>query len=174
MIYGYARVSGTGQDLTIQEKDLRNAGAEIVYAEKYTGTRRSRPEFDRLMSVLRPGDKLVVCKLDRISRSVRDGIGIIDEIVGKGVELEILNMGKFDSSPSGKLLRSIMFAFAEFERDMIVERTSEGKAEARKREGYREGRPGIDDETIEKIRDGVDWRELGISRATWYKYGGRA
>lgn len=170
MIYGYARVSTQGQDLTVQEKELREAGAQVIFAEKFTGTRRDRPELERLLATVGEGDRVVVAKLDRIARSVRDGIAVVDELLAKGVVIDILNMGKFDTTPAGKLLRSIMFAFAEFERDMIVERTSEGKKVARQREGYREGRPGVDAEVVKQIRQGVGWKELGISRATWYKY----
>ena len=170
MVYGYARVSTQGQDLTVQEKELREAGAQVIFAEKFTGTRRDRPELERLLATVGEGDRVVVAKLDRIARSVRDGIAVVDELLAKGVVIDILNMGKFDTTPAGKLLRSIMFAFAEFERDMIVERTSEGKKVARQREGYREGRPGVDAETVKQIRQGVGWKELGISRATWYKY----
>lgn len=170
MVYGYARVSTQGQDLTVQEKELREAGAQVIFAEKFTGTRRDRPELERLLATVGEGDRVVVAKLDRIARSVRDGIAVVDELLAKGVVIDILNMGKFDTTPAGKLLRSIMFAFAEFERDMIVERTSEGKKVARQREGYREGRPGVDAEVVERIRQGVGWKELGISRATWYKY----
>lgn len=170
MVYGYARVSTQGQDLTVQEKELREAGAQVIFAEKFTGTRRDRPELERLLATVGEGDRVVVAKLDRIARSVRDGIAVVDELLAKGVVIDILNMGKFDTTPAGKLLRSIMFAFAEFERDMIVERTSEGKKVARQREGYREGRPGVDAEVVKQIRQGVGWKELGISRATWYKY----
>ena len=170
MVYGYARVSTQGQDLTVQEKELREAGAQVIFAEKFTGTRRGRPELERLLATVGEGDRVVVAKLDRIARSVRDGIAVVDELLAKGVVIDILNMGKFDTTPAGKLLRSIMFAFAEFERDMIVERTSEGKKVARQREGYREGRPGVDAAVVEQIRQGVGWKELGISRATWYKY----
>ena len=170
MVYGYARVSTQGQDLTVQEKELREAGAQVIFAEKFTGTRRDRPELERLLATVGEGDRVVVAKLDRIARSVRDGIAVVDELLAKGVVIDILNMGKFDTTPAGKLLRSIMFAFAEFERDMIVERTSEGKKVARQREGYREGRPGVDADVVKQIRQGVGWKELGISRATWYKY----
>lgn len=170
MVYGYARVSTNGQDLDVQLKELERQGCDVVYSEKYTGTRRDRQELKRLLSDIGAGDTLIVCKLDRLARSVKDGVDIIDELLAKGVVIDILNMGKFDTTPAGKLLRSIMFAFAEFERDMIVERTSEGKKVARQREGYREGRPGVDAEVVKQIRQGVGWNELGISRATWYKY----
>ena len=182
MIYGYARVSTKGQDkygngLDVQEKQLRENGATTIYHESFTGTKKSRPKLDELMSVLREGDTVVVTKLDRIARSTRDGLDIIDELLGKGVSINILNMGKFDNSPSGKLMRTIFFAFAEFERDMIVERTSEGKELRKADPDWREGRERKElpdfKKFLKKQKDGlmtVDecCAELGISRRTWY------
>lgn len=182
MIYGYARVSSKGQDkygngLEVQEKQLRENGADIIYYESFTGTKKSRPELNKLMSVLKEGDTVVVTKLDRIARSTRDGLDIIEELLGKGVSINILNMGKFDNSPNGKLMRTIFFAFAEFERDMIVQRTSEGKDICRDDPNWREGRKRKDSPAFEnflkKQKGGlmtVDecCAELGISRRTWY------
>lgn len=175
MIYGYARVSTNGQakdgnSLEYQTRLLKENGAEIIFEESYTGTKRNRPKLDELLSSLEVGDTVVVCKLDRIARSVRDGLDIIDEIINKGCGLNILNMGKFDDSASGKLMRTIFLAFSEFEREMIVQRTQEGKEIARLNPNYREGRPKIDAEIIAKIQKGVHWKELGISKATWYNY----
>lgn len=183
MVYGYARVSSKGQDkygngLDVQEKQLKDNGATIIYPESYTGTKKSRPKLDELMTVLKEGDTLVVTKLDRIARSTRDGLDIIDELLDKGVAIHILNMGKFDNSPSGKLMRTIFFAFAEFERDMIVERTNEGKSICRESNpNWREGRKEIEipgfEKFIEKQKRGeMSVKEccshLNISRSTWY------
>lgn len=182
MIYGYARVSTKGQDkygngLEVQEKQLRDNGAEVIYYESFTGTKKSRPELNKLMSVLRDGDTVVVAKLDRIARSTRDGLDIIEELLEKGVSINILNMGKFDNSPTGKLMRTVFFAFAEFERDMIVQRTAEGKELCKSDPNWREGRKRKDAPEFEKFlkkqKDGlltVDecCAELGISRRTWY------
>ena len=175
MKYGYARVSGTAQELELQRQELLNAGANFVYAEKFTGMKKDRPEWNRLMEQIKEGDTLIVAKLDRIARSVKLGLEIVDELVGRGVSIEVLNMGKFDSTPNGKLLRSIMFAFAEFERDMIVERTNEGKKYARENNpNYKEGRKPVSERIKKRIALGdTNWREMGISRATFYKYGGR-
>ena len=144
MIYGYARVSTKGQDkygngLEVQEKQLCENGAQTIYYESFTGTKKNRPELSKLMKVLKEGDVLVVTKLDRIARSTRDGLDIIEELLAKGVVINILNMGKFDNSPNGKLMRTIFFAFAEFERDMIVQRTSEGKELCKSDPDWREG-----------------------------------
>lgn len=182
MIYGYARVSTKGQDkygngLDVQEKQLRENGAGVIYYESFTGTKKHRPELDKLMGVLTEGDTVVVTKLDRIARSTKDGLEIIEELLGKGVIINILNMGKFDDSPTGKLMRTIFFAFAEFERDLIVQRTGEGKEICRSDPNWREGRkrkdPADFQKFLKKQKDGlltVDecCAELGISRRTWY------
>lgn len=182
MIYGYARVSTKGQDkygngLEVQEKQLKDNGAEIIFYESYTGTKKHRPELDKLLGIVREGDTVIVTKLDRIARSTRDGLEIIEELLGKGVSINILNMGKFDDSPTGKLMRTIFFAFAEFERDMIVQRTSEGKEICRDDPDWREGRKRKDapdfEKFLEKQKGGLltvqeCCDQLGISRRTWY------
>lgn len=182
MIYGYARVSTKGQDkygngLDVQEKQLRENGATVVFHESFTGTKKSRPKLDELMSVLKEGDTVVVAKLDRIARSTRDGLDIIDELLNKGVSINILNMGKFDNSPTGKLMRTVFFAFAEFERDMIVQRTTEGKEICKADPKWREGRERKElpdfQKFLKKQKDGVMTVDeccaaLGISRRTWY------
>ncbi len=146
MIYGYIRVSTKGQakdgnSLEFQEQELRTAGAEIVFKDIYTGTVKDRPELDKLMKTLKEGDMLVVSKLDRIARSVTHGVELIEELNSKGVIVNILNMGVIDNTPTGKLIRNVMLSFAEFERDLIVQRTQEGKRIARQNPDYREGRP---------------------------------
>ena len=141
-IYGYARVSGTSQDLDGQIAELKTKGnAEVIYHEKVTGTRRDRPEFNRLLNELKAGDTLVVTKLDRFARSAEDAITIIKALVKRDVRVHILNMGIVEDTPTGRLMLTILAGFAEFERDMIVERLAEGKAIAKQRPGYREGRP---------------------------------
>ena len=146
MRYGYGRVSTTGQardgnSLDAQETARKNAGAQKIYSDTFTGTKNHRPELDKLMDLLQPGDTLIVSKLDRIARSASGGIELINSLLERGITVHVLNMGIMDNTPSGKLIRNVMLAFAEFERDMIVERTQEGKAIARKRADYREGRP---------------------------------
>lgn len=146
MIYGYARVSTRGQasqgnSLEAQETTLRENGAVKIYADTFTGTKAHRPKLDKLLAELQEGDRLIVTKLDRIARSAVQGIELIDSLLQKGVAVHILNMGLMDNSAQGKLIRTIMFAFAEFERDMIVERTQEGKAIAKQNPDFTEGRP---------------------------------
>jgi len=185
MIYGYARVSTVGQardgnSLDDQRAKLIDAGATEIYVDSFTGTKIDRPEFDKLKAVLSDGDTFVVTKLDRIARNAAGGIALVDGLISRGVKVHILNMGMMDNTPTGKLIRSIMFAFAEFERDMIVQRTMEGKAVARQREGYKEGRPALTydkrkfDRLYAKVQDGemsvsAAADDLGVSRAKWYR-----
>lgn len=146
MIYGYARVSTKGQakdgnSLEAQEKALRESGANEIYVDAFTGTKTDRPEFDKLMDKIQKGDTLIVTKLDRFARSMTQGSELVSDLVEKGIKVYILNIGVMDNTPSSKLIRNVFFAFAEFERDMIVERTMEGKAIAKQNPDFREGRP---------------------------------
>ena len=146
MIYGYARVSTQmqareGNSLEAQETALRAAGATKIYTDAYTGTKNDRPQLELLMRELQIGDTLVVTKLDRIARNLKQGIELIDDLNSRGIKVNVLNMGQIDDTPTGKLIRNIMLALAEWERDMIVQRTQEGKEIARKNPTYREGRP---------------------------------
>lgn len=185
MLYGYARVSTKGQardgnSLEDQCETLNKTGVHEIYQDVYTGSTNERPELDKLLAKLEAGDTLVVTKLDRISRSTIEGIKLVDSLLDRGVKVHILNMGMMDNTPTGKLIRHIMFAFAEFERDMIVQRTAEGKAVARQREGYKEGRPTIEydkdkfAELYADVRAGAlcvndAAEQLGVSRAKWYR-----
>ncbi|WP_028401047.1 recombinase family protein [Ectobacillus panaciterrae] len=141
MKYGYARVSTVTQDLEAQLQALEKEACEKIYSEKFTGTKADRPQFKELLSLLKEGDTLVVTKLDRFARSTVDAIQTVKELFEKGVKVHILNMGLVEDTPTGRLVFNVMSAFAEFERDMIVERTQEGKAIAKQREDFREGRP---------------------------------
>lgn len=146
MIYGYARVSTKGQakdgnSLEAQEKALKEAGATKIYTDAFTGTKTDRPEFDKLMNKLQSGDTLIVTKLDRFARSMSQGSELVSELIDKGIKVYILNIGIMDNTPSSKLIRNVFFAFAEFERDMIVERTQEGKTIAKQNPYFKEGRP---------------------------------
>lgn len=185
MVYGYARVSSAGQQiygtsLDGQEEQLRANGAQTIYREAFTGTKKHRPELDKLLSELKEGDTLIVTKLDRVARSTKDGIELLDSLANRGVIVHILNMGRLDGTPTGRLMRNILLAFAEFERDMIVERTSDGKAIARMNPNYREGRKPVEYdrevflELLPAVRAGnltvTDAAgKLGISRAKWYR-----
>lgn len=139
-VYGYARVSTIGQDLEAQIQALEKEGATKIYQEKFTGTKTDRPQLNELLEVLQEGDTLMVTKLDRIARSASQGSDLVKGLIEKGIRVNILNMGIMDNRPTSKLIRTVFFAFAEFERDMIVERTQEGKAIAKQNPNYREGR----------------------------------
>lgn len=162
MIYGYARVSTKGQErcgnsLPEQEERIRQMypTAEIV-TEAYSGA-KERPIFEALINKLDKGDTLVVCKLDRFARSVQHGLQYIDKLREKGVRVHILNMGLIEDTPMGRLIVTNLLAFAEFERETILERTQAGKEQARKTNPeYREGRKRLDvpAEVIEDVRAG--------------------
>ena len=141
MVFGYARISTAGQSLEAQIDMLRQAGAEKIFSDVFTGTKNDRPELDKLLKIIKEGDKLIVTKLDRIARSLVHGIQLIESLSDRGIIIDVLNMGIVDSSPTGKLIRNIMLAFSEFERDMIIQRTQEGKAIAKQKPDFREGRP---------------------------------
>lgn len=145
MVYGYARVSTKlqetdGNSLEAQEEQLRAAGAVEIYRDTFTGTKAERPELERLKRKLLAGDKVIVTKLDRLARSTEDGLSLIKGWTEQGISIHVLNMGLIDHTPTGKLILTVMLAFAEFERDMIVERTQEGRVLARRDPNYKEGR----------------------------------
>ena len=134
MIYGYIRVStvkqaNEGNSLEGQTKLLLENGVskENIYQDASTGTKADRPQFNKLLNELKEGDTLVVTKLDRFARSMIEGSKIVNDLIEKGVKVNVLNIGLMDNTPASKLIRNIFFSFAEFERDMIVERTLEGK-----------------------------------------------
>ncbi len=182
MIYGYARVSTRGQaregnSLEEQKQRLREHGAERIYIDAFTGTKTDRPQFQELLRIVKSGDTIVATKLDRVSRSAAQGIDLVDGLLSRGVSLHILNMGLMNNSPTGKLIRNIMFSFAEFERDMIVQRTSEGKEIARAHGTLVEGRPKKETPDFQKyfqkqkdgeMTVGQCCSALNVSRATWY------
>lgn len=184
MIYGYARVSTKGQakdgnSLEGQSILLKESGVDKIFYDSFTGRKMERPEFNKLLSILHEGDKLIVTKLDRFARSAVQGSQMIEELIAKGVTVHVLNIGLMDNTPTGKLIRNIMLSFAEFERDMIVERTQEGKAIAREKGIRVDGRPkkNVPTETLrnyyilqQKGKMTVDdcCEELNISRSTWY------
>lgn len=147
MKYGYARVSSRiqikGNSLEDQEAQLRQAGCDEIVCEQFTGTTMHRPKFDELMERIQPGDTIAVTKLDRFARNASDGSALIQQLLDKGVNVHVINMGLIDDSPIGRVIVNVLLAFAQFERDLIVERTQAGKAIARTRDGFREGRPPI-------------------------------
>ena len=147
MIFGYARVSTKtqardGNSLDAQQAALTAAGAEKIYTDTFTGTKIERPEFDRLRAQLRRGDVLIVTKLDRLARSVPQASDLITDMIDEGITINVLNLGILSNDSVNTLLRNVLLSFAQFERDMIVQRTQEGKAVARATDpNFREGRP---------------------------------
>lgn len=146
MIYGYARVSTVkqmknGNSIDEQKAKLIEAGAQEIITDSYTGTKMERPNFTALLERLQPGDKLIVTKLDRFARTAVEGGAIVKALHEKGVTIHILNMGIADNTPMGRLMVTMLLAFAEFERDMIVERTQGGKDIARASGKRVDGRP---------------------------------
>ena len=148
-VYGYCRVSTKSQEksgygLGAQRESVISQGAdpELIFQDVFTGAKCDRPELNKLLSMLEIGDTLIVAKLDRMARNVSQGVAVIEELVQKGVTINILNMGIFDNRPANRFQLQIMFAMAEFERELIRERMQEGKAIARQNNiDYQEGRP---------------------------------
>ena len=183
---GYARVSSKGQQrdgnsLEAQEARLLEAGAEVVVSEAFTGTKMDRPKFTEVIESLESGDTLLVCKLDRFARTAGEGSQLVKELMARGVKVHILNMGLIEDTSTGRLILNILLSFAEFERDMIVERLNEGKeVEKANNPNYKEGRKELKrPENFESYRNRVEngeltavaaCKELGVSRSTWYKW----
>lgn len=140
MIIGYARVSTEDQNLDGQIDALKAAGAEKIFADKITGTSRSRPELDRLLDQLRQGDVITVTKYDRLARSLRDLLDIVDNIQAQGAGFRSLAEDIDTTTPAGRLVFHVFASIAQFERERISERTREGLEAARKR-GRIGGRP---------------------------------
>jgi DNA invertase Pin-like site-specific DNA recombinase len=141
MLVGYARVSTDDQDLSLQRAALKKAGCKRLYEEKISGAKRQRPELNRLLDQLRAGDVLVVSRLDRLARSTRDLLEIAELLKQAEAGLRSLHEPWADTtSPAGRMVLTIFAGMAEFERDLINERTSTGRAHAKAR-GVRFGRP---------------------------------
>ena len=141
MKYGYARVSTRHQDLEGQLRQLEEEHCDKVFFEKITGKKSDRTEFQKLLQAIQTGDTLVVTKLDRFARSTQDALNTIKYLFEKGVRINVLNLGIIENTSTGRLIFTIFSAFADFERDLIVERTQEGKEIAKQRPGFKEGRP---------------------------------
>ncbi|MED1282065.1 recombinase family protein [Bacillus mycoides] len=141
MKYGYARVSTVAQELEVQTGVLKQEGCEVIYEEKFTGTKTDRPKFIQLLEELQEGDTLVVTRLDRLARNTKEGIEVIEGLFQKGVRVHVLNVGLLEDTTMGRFFLTTLLAVAEMERNLIVERTQEGKALAKQKDDFREGRP---------------------------------
>jgi DNA invertase Pin-like site-specific DNA recombinase len=141
MKIGYARVSTTEQNLDLQLTALKEAGCRRIYQEKISGAKLNRPELQRLIDQLRPNDIVIVWKLDRLARSTHNLLELADQIKNTEASFRSLSEPWADTtSPSGKMIMTVFAGIAEFERDLIHERTNAGRIAAKKR-GVRFGRP---------------------------------
>ena len=140
MIIGYARVSTNDQNLDAQTDALKAAGAGRVFADKISGSKRDRPELDRMLDQLRNGDVVTVNKYDRLARSLKDLLEIVEVIAERGAGFRSLAEDIDTTTPAGRLVFHVFASIAQFERERISERTKEGLASARKR-GRIGGRP---------------------------------
>jgi DNA invertase Pin-like site-specific DNA recombinase len=176
---GYARVSSRSQDLLVQEARLTADGCDPIFTDKASGIRAERPGWDDLVASLQEGDVLVACKLDRIARSLGNLLGITEMLTEARVDLVILDQPEVDTTSSiGRLVFRILGAVAEFERDLILERTAEGRIEAMAA-GVQFGRPRVMDAAStararELHRSGLTMAEvasvIGVSRMTVVRY----
>ena len=156
MIIGYARVSTDDQSLDSQTDALSAAGAEKVFADKISGSRRARPDLDRMLEQLRDGDVVTVTKYDRLARSLKDLLEIVEVIRERGAGFRSLAEDIDTTTPAGRLVFHVFASIAQFERERISERTREGLASARKR-GRVGGRPpalsAIQKKEVRRMRD---------------------
>lgn len=177
MRIGYARVSTEDQSLDLQIDALKAAGCERIYEEKASGAKDDRTELQRAMDALRPGDTFVVYKLDRLARSTLKLISTLQEIQERGIVFESLSDKIDTSTAAGKALFGMLAVFAEFERNVIVERTKAGLAASRAR-GRNGGRPKTDRKKVAqaiklydtKAHTVAEIEEMtGVTKATLYR-----
>lgn len=180
MIYGYARVSTAtqsrdGNSLEEQSAALVSYGCQEIITESFTGKTMDRPKFQELLNRLQANDTLVVCKLDRFARTAIEGVQTVKELFERGIKVHILNMGLIENTLTGNLILTVMLAFAEYERGMIVERTQMGKAAARQNPNFKDGRPKKYSSAqialaLDLLKSGKTYREVenmtGISKST--------
>ena len=176
-VFGYARVSTEQQNLDRQLDMLQKYGVDFIYNEKMTGTKRNRPELEKLLERLTEGDTVVVESLSRLGRSTKDLIWLMETFNSKGVNLVSLKESIDTTTSTGKLLFTLMSALAQFERDVLADRTREGLAAARAR-GRKGGRKPIDSDSVRKAvklyptgqYTGSEITELtGVKKTTLYK-----
>lgn len=159
----YVRVSTEKQDYTRQIEALTEIGCTVFYEEKASGMKRERPELERMLNELEEGDTVYIVELSRLSRSSQDLQNIVAEIGDKGANIKSLNDSWLDTTtPSGKMIFTVMSAVVQFERDMISERTKDGMKSARKR-GSKIGRPKADKSNVDKaIQRYIENQETGL------------
>jgi len=160
MIYGYARVSTIGQTLEAQIEALKAAGADRIFQEKISGARADRPELARALKALSPGDTLLITRLDRLARSTLDLLNVLDAVAISGAAFRSLaDVWADTTTPHGRLMLTVLGGLAEFERELIRSRTTEGRKRAKER-GVKLGRkpkltPEQTREALAALRDGT-------------------
>ena len=180
MIYGYARVSTLGQgregnSLEDQVNALKEYGCQEIITEAFSAKTMDRPKFQELLSRLQPNDLLVVSKLDRFARTTIEGVQTVQDLFNRKIKVHILNMGLVEDTNIGRLILTIMLAFAEYERSMIIERTQNGKSIAKQNPNFKEGRPKKYTEkqinhAVSLLKQGYSYKKVvaitGISKST--------
>jgi len=173
---GYARVSTEEQTLDVQLEQLKQAGVEKVYQEKASGIKEDRPQLAMMIDYVREGDTVVVCKLDRIARSTKHLLTITETLENKGVAFKVLNINLDTSTPTGKLMLTMLGAIATFEREMMLERQREGIAKAKGQGAYKGRKPTAKakaQEVLELLQTGMTKQaiadQLGIGVASVYR-----
>jgi len=176
-IFGYARVSTEAQNLDRQLDALKRYGVDCIYNEKMTGTKKDRPELMKMLDRITEGDTIVIESLSRLGRSTKDLIELVELFEQKKVHLVSLKESIDTSTPTGKLLFTLMSALAQFERDVIAERTKEGLKSARAR-GRMGGRPKMDEAKVKQAAKLYNTRQYsvkeieeltGVKKATLYR-----
>jgi len=175
MKYGYARVSSSGQDLTIQVEALTKAGCETIRQEKVSGTStQGREELKTLLDFLREGDELVITRVDRLARSIRDLQNIVYELDQKGVILSATEQPIQTNTSAGKCFLDMLGVFSEFETNLRKERQMEGIQKAKERGVYKGRKPSVDVEKVKELKaEGLGAsaiaKQMGIGRASVYR-----
>ena len=175
MKYGYARVSSSGQDLEVQIDALTAAGCETIRQEKVSGTSiQGRDELNTLLDFMRDGDELVITRIDRLARSIRDLQNIVYDLDKKGVTLSATEQPIDTKTSVGKCFLDMLGVFAEFETNLRKERQMEGIAKAKDKGVYKGRKPTIDVQKVKELRDtglgaSAIAKELGIGRASVYR-----
>jgi DNA invertase Pin-like site-specific DNA recombinase len=176
-IIGYGRTSTGDQNADSQVDALKLVGADKVFIERFTGTKLERPELNKVFEYLRNGDQLVITKLDRLGRSTKDLLGLLERLNGMNVQLKVLDQNIDTSTPEGKFFFTIIGAVAEFERSLIVSRTKDGLAAARARGRVGGRKPKLSVNQQQEIRRlygagdktvGEIGELFGVSRPTVY------
>lgn len=173
---GYARVSTDGQELTAQLEQLETAKVDKIFKEKASGIKEDRPQLAALLDYVREGDTVIVCKLDRIARSTKHLLQIVESLESKGIAFQVLNINLDTSSPTGKLMLSMLAAIGQFEREMMLERQREGIRIAKAAGAYTGRQPTAkkhSDRVLALLAEGKTKQavadEVGISIASVYR-----